>query len=136
MTSSFFAFFFKNTVKISKEMKGKTFLAPTKETMESRIFISTSTSHKILKKQNYAKCFNNERRYEGEIQKLNNILRLHGAKVLKDKNERENVFQALCIISSKLNKPEWSPLYTAKAIDAAYLHRTFFNHHLFPLLIF
>jgi hypothetical protein len=97
--------------------------------MESRIFISAGTSHKILRKPNYAKCFNNEKRYEGEIQKLNNILRLHGHKVLREKSERENVFQALSIISSKINKgAEWSPLYTAKAIDAAYLHRTLFRY--------
>jgi len=105
--------------------------------MESRIFISAGTSHKILRKPNYAKCFNNEKRYEGEIQKLNNILRLHGHKVLREKSERENVFQALSIISSKINKgAEWSPLYTAKAIDAAYLHRTLFRYSFYLLFIY
>ncbi len=90
-----------------------------------RLFLPSSTSTKHVRQQNFHARFNDHpHRYNGEVQKLTNILLMHGPTLMKQKTCRENIWKALEVIANKIGREDYHPLYTRALIHAVYSLRS------------
>lgn len=64
--------------------------------------LSAGVGGRLLRGGSLHRDLKDEARYDGAVQKLNNVLHLHGPKLLRERALRDGAFDALALVAAKL----------------------------------